>query len=91
MPWIESDWEPVTSIRETYDNLFQFHIENGGKIEKFVPWELFREDMRKITKGEIPDDYHEYEVRVTKDGTITESFNGKDNIVHMPYRRSWDK
>lgn len=77
MPWIESDWEPVTSLRETYDNMTQFHVQNGGKAENLIPWELFRKDMRKITKGKVPDEHHEYEVKVDKDGTIVESLTVK--------------
>lgn len=84
MKMFQSDWTKVSSLRQVYDDMVDFAKSTGGSTEHLCSWEDFKKNMKGVEGLEsIPEDYRDYDVKITADRKVVESFNGYDSETNL--------
>lgn len=84
MKMFQSDWTKVSSLRQVYDDMVDFAKSTGGSTEHLCSWEKFKENMKGVGRlKNIPEEYRDYDVKITEDGKIVESFNGHNYVTDL--------
>lgn len=74
MTEFRSDWKPLSSLREAYDDMID-HLHHLGLGEKrLISFENFVKAHKQISRNGVPVNYSDYDVSVTEEGTIKERY-----------------
>jgi len=75
------DYE-IFSLRELYDCVVQTNKELG--IKEIVGWDDFKRGIGPLLLRQgVPENYSDYEVKVSKEGKIQESYNNIDREIDL--------
>lgn len=74
MEEFRSDWKPLSSLREAYDDMVD-HVRRLGLDEnRTISFENFVKAHEQISGNEVPVNYSDYDVSVTEEGTVKERY-----------------
>ena len=77
-----SEWAPISSsLREEYDSLVE-NLRNHG-TDNVISWETFIRDISPLVGHEIPTEYRHYDVRVSKDGEVIETYKEIRRVTNL--------